>query len=93
MYENKFFETCIWYTCSKISSSKLTRYMVFIKDSISHFNDQLSVDFNLFRRTTILLIGYNHVLSLINAAASDVDVKDYLLCSNLHTVRGKILAG
>ena len=57
---------------------------MFIKNKISHFNEQLLIHFSVFRRATILLIiGYNHVLSLVNAAASDVDVKHYLKCSLL----------
>ena len=56
-----------------------------IKQSISYFNEHL-VSFNKIQRSTIHhIIGYNHVLCLLNAAASNNDVKHYLICSQLYT--------
>ena len=56
-----------------------------IEESISHFNKHL-VNCQAIQRNTIhQIIGYNHVLCLINAAASDDDLDHYLLCSMLYT--------
>ena len=54
-----------------------------IEDRISSFNKGFK-DFNAFHRSTVLhIIGYKHVQYLVNAAASDDDVRHYLKCSRL----------
>ena len=59
--------------------------MLIVKQNISHFNEHIT-NFNKIRRSTIHhIIGYNHVLYLLNAAASDTDIKHYLICSQLYT--------
>ena len=56
-----------------------------IVDDISFFNRNLQQEFSAFRRATILhIIGYKHVQYLVNAAASDDDVRHYLKCSTLY---------
>ena len=53
-----------------------------IEDNISFFTISLQQHFKTLRRNTILnIIGYCHVLDLVNAAASDDDVRHYLKCS------------
>ena len=54
-----------------------------IEDHISSFNKDFK-GFNALHRSTVLhIIGYKHVQYLINAAASDDDVRHYLKCSTL----------
>ena len=54
-----------------------------IKDIISTFNQGFDL-FNMARRRiTCFIIGYHHVLYLVNAAASDDDVKHYVICTKL----------
>ena len=56
-----------------------------IEDYISLFNKCFR-NFNaLRRRTTFHIIGYKHVQYLVNAGASDDDVRHYLMCSALYT--------
>ena len=56
-----------------------------IQDCIDYFNKDFA-NFNTLQRHTVLnIIGYNHVLCLINAAASDDDIRHYLICSALYT--------
>ena len=56
-----------------------------IEDCIYYFSKELT-NFNaLQRQATLNIIGYNHVLHLIDAAASDSDVNHYLLCSTSFT--------
>ena len=55
-----------------------------IEGCISHFS-QSFILFSRWRRiTTLLMVGYIHVMHLLNAAASDDDVKHYLICSMLY---------
>ena len=55
-----------------------------IEDYISSFNESFK-SFNAMHRSTVLhIIGYKHVQYLVNAAASDDDVRDYLKCSRLY---------
>lgn len=69
-------------SCKICCDHKLT---LSIEQSISHFNTHL-VNYQVIQRNTIRkIIGYSHVLCLINAAASDDDLDHYLLCSMLHT--------
>jgi len=53
-----------------------------IEDCISYFNECFVTLAGLQRETMLYVIRYSHVLSLVNAAASNDDVKHYLLCSN-----------
>ena len=55
-----------------------------IEDHISSFNKDFK-GFNALHRSTVLyIIGYKHVQYLVNAAASDDDVRHYLRCSRLY---------
>ena len=55
-----------------------------IEDCISHFEKHLSF-LHIFKRiTTINITGYNHVIHLVNALASDGDILHYLKCSRLY---------
>ena len=59
--------------------------ILMLENQISFFNGNLQHYFNKFqRRTKRLIIGYSHVLYLVNAAASDDDVRLYLKCSTLY---------
>jgi len=54
-----------------------------IENLISHFNNDSFESFARLKRETILfVIKYSHVLHLVNAAASNDDVKHYLQCSH-----------
>ena len=56
-----------------------------IEDCICFCSKEIT-NFSLLQRHTVLnIIAYNHVLYLMDAAASDNDIKHYLLCSNLFT--------
>ena len=55
-----------------------------IEDYIS-FCNRIQLYLNTFQRDIILcIIGYKHVQYLVNAAASDDDVRHYLKCSRLY---------
>ena len=55
-----------------------------IENCISCFNGAFE-NFAIFRRDIMLyVIGYIHVLHLVNAAASNDDIKHYLVCSMLY---------
>ena len=54
-----------------------------IEDSISFFNRNLQTFYSLQRQTTLHIIAYKHVQYLMNATASDDDVRHYLVCSRL----------
>ena len=54
-----------------------------IKDKISTCSKDFAL-FNQLRRSTVRrVIGYHHVLYLLNAAASNDDVRHYKICANL----------
>ena len=56
-----------------------------IEDCICFCSKEIT-NFSLLQRHTVLnIIAYNHVLYLMDAAASDNDIKHYLLCSHLFT--------
>ena len=55
-----------------------------IEDCISYFNKTLQQFNGCQRVTTLNIIGYKHVQYLVNAAASDDDVRHYLKCSRLY---------
>ena len=55
-----------------------------IEGCISHFNQSLILFSSWRRITTLLMVGYIHVMHLLNAAASDDDIKHYLICSMLY---------
>ena len=56
-----------------------------IKERISSCNINFDVFGRLQRSTICRIIGCHHVLYLVNAAASEVDVKHYAVCTKLHT--------
>ena len=55
-----------------------------IEYNISFFNNNLQYCIRFQRNTILDIIGYCHVLYLVNAAASDDDIKHYLQCSRLY---------
>ena len=60
-----------------------TSSILTIKDRISTVIQKFDL-FNMLRRTTSrYIIGYHHVLYLVNAAASDDDVKHYAICAKI----------
>ena len=70
-----------------LDSCKLTcncEVIVVIKNNISLFSNLLEAYNELQRITMLNIVGYYHVLSLLNATASD-DVMHYLKCSGLYT--------
>ena len=78
-------ETIITNLNTLIDSESFNHTMTLaIQGYISHCNNHLINCKRFQRDTTLLIIGYNHVLYLVNAAASDDDVKHYLKCSRLH---------
>ena len=54
-----------------------------IQDHITHFNESFESFNEMQKRTTVYIFGYKHVQYLVNAAASDDDVRHYLKCSTL----------
>ena len=71
-----------------LDSCKLTcnsEVILAIKNNISLFNKLLEAYNELQSITMLNIIGYYHVLSLLNATASD-DVMHYLKCSALYTI-------
>ena len=68
-------------SCSSANDSKVT---LAIENCISDFN-KVFLHLNNFQRLTILhIIAYSHVMYLINADASNDDIKHYLLCLMLY---------
>ena len=69
-------------SCKVISNCE--EVVLAIKGNISLFSELLE-NFNGLQRITMLnIIGYNHVLYLVNATTSD-DLVHYLKCSGLYT--------
>ena len=55
-----------------------------IEDNISLFNKGFKIFDALQRHAILHIIGYKHIQYLVNAAASDDDVRHYLKCSKLY---------
>ena len=56
-----------------------------IEECLCCFTKELTNYHMLQRHTIFIITGYNHVLHLIDAAASDNDINHYILCSTLFT--------
>ena len=54
-----------------------------IEHNISFFISNIQYFTKFRRKVTLLIIGYKHVQYLVNAAASDDDIRHYLMCSTL----------
>ena len=56
-----------------------------IEECLCYFTKEFTNYHMLQRHTIFIITGYNHILHLIDAEASDNDINHYLLCSTLFT--------